>query len=45
MGVLRLAYESASLSLDSGEAITVEQLAEASKGYWDDWSARSGSVA
>ena len=41
MGVLKLSYESASISLDSGEAISFEELATASAEYWDAWSRRN----
>lgn len=39
-GMLALRYDDATLSLDSGEAITLAQLDAAATAYWDAWSAR-----
>jgi hypothetical protein len=36
-GILRLEYASASVFLDSGEWISVEALAKAVAGYWEQW--------
>ena len=40
-GMLTLRYHTATLSLDSGEAITLSQLDAAATAYWDAWSARN----
>ncbi|MFD0725576.1 hypothetical protein [Lysobacter brunescens] len=39
-GTLTLRYDTAALSLDSGETITLSQLDAAATAYWDAWSAR-----
>ncbi|KQZ43168.1 hypothetical protein [Duganella sp. Root1480D1] len=39
MGSLAIAYESASIHLDTGEEISSNELFAASKAYWDAWSA------
>ncbi len=39
-GMLTLRYDDATLSLDSGEAITLAQLDAAATAYWDAWSSR-----
>ena len=41
MGTLEIDYGAASIYLDSGEPVTIDELTAASKAYWDDWSARS----
>ena len=40
MGILTLSYRAASISLDTGERVTFDELAAASKAYWDAWAAR-----
>lgn len=40
-GMLTLRYDTATLSLNSGEAITLSQLDAAAIAYWDAWSARN----
>jgi len=40
MGTLRLAYGSMSISTDSGQFISAEELNQASIDYWSEWSAR-----
>lgn len=37
-GQLALAYEQARVSLDSGAAVTFEQLSEATDRYWSKWA-------
>lgn len=39
-GTLTLRYDACTLSLDSGETITISQLDEAASSYWNEWSAR-----
>lgn len=41
MGTLTTSYESASVFLDTGTAITYEQLESACDAYWEDWAARN----
>jgi len=41
MGTLRLRYDVATLSLDSGDPITLSDLDAASSSYWQEWSART----
>lgn len=36
-GTLQLAYETASVTLDTGEPVTDSELASASKKYWETW--------
>jgi hypothetical protein len=36
-GVLRLRYRSLALRFGTGAPLSVEALAEASRGYWDEW--------
>jgi len=45
MGTLRLAYDSASIVLDSGEEIATAQLANACRTYWEEWSKRHQTEA
>jgi hypothetical protein len=45
MGTLSLAYGSDSLALDTGEAISVQDLDHASSSYWDSWSKSHGGSA
>ncbi|TDK63724.1 hypothetical protein [Sapientia aquatica] len=40
MGSLTMAYEEASVFLDSGAPVTFDELCAASKAYWDEWRAR-----
>ena len=40
-GLLTLAYEDIEITLDSGESLTIEQLAEASKTYWRELAPRT----
>lgn len=37
MGVLRLAYQSATVTLDSGEPVSNHELSEACARYWHEW--------
>lgn len=37
MGTLRMEYDSASLTLDTGEPVSDVELDAACKGYWDAW--------
>ena len=39
MGVLTMSYETASIYLDTGDEVSFDQLAAASKAYWDAWAA------
>jgi hypothetical protein len=41
MGKLTIDYGAASIYLDSGEQVSLDELTAASKTYWDDWAARS----
>ena len=41
MGALSLSYNSATLCLDSGAAVSLLELDSASEAYWREWSARS----
>lgn len=41
MGTLFLRYSTATLSLDSGGSVALSELDEASRSYWQEWSARS----
>lgn len=41
MGTLRLRYSSATICLDSGVPVTVDELSSASKAYWTDWAERN----
>ncbi len=45
MGVLRLAYGSASITTDAGQPVTPAQLDQASIEYWAEWSAMHGRNA
>lgn len=38
MGTLTLAYEAASIFLDTGEKVSPNELAAASKTYWNTWA-------
>jgi hypothetical protein len=40
MGTLTMSYGTASIYLDSGEEVSFDELAAASKAYWDAWAAR-----
>lgn len=40
MGTLRLAYGSASITTNAGQAVSSEQLKQASIEYWAEWSAK-----
>ena len=44
-GTLTLAYGSLELFLDSGQALSVPQLDQASAAYWQAWSARNPNGA
>lgn len=39
MGSLKISYGAASIYLDSGDEVSLDELAEASKAYWDAWTA------
>ena len=39
MGSLKVSYGAVSIYLDSGDAVSVDELAAASKTYWDAWAA------
>jgi hypothetical protein len=39
MGSLKVSYGAASIYLDSGDEVSLEELAAASKAYWDAWAA------
>lgn len=39
MGSLNVSYGAASIYLDSGDAVSLDELAAASKAYWDAWEA------
>jgi hypothetical protein len=39
MGSLTMSYEHASIYLDSGDEVSFDELAAASKQYWDTWAA------
>ena len=39
MGSLKVSYGAASIYLDSGDAVSRDELAAASKAYWDAWTA------
>lgn len=39
MGSLTVSYGAASIYLDSGDAVSLGELAAASKAYWDAWAA------
>ena len=39
MGSLRVSYRAASIYLDSRDAVSLDELAVASKAYWDAWAA------
>lgn len=39
MGTLKVSYGAASIYLDSGSEVSLEELAAASKAYWDAWAA------
>jgi hypothetical protein len=39
MGSLNVSYGAASIYLDSGDAVSFNELAAASKAYWDAWAA------
>lgn len=41
MGTLNLAYAHATVTLDSGIPVSLEELDAASAGYWDEWSQRN----
>jgi hypothetical protein len=40
MGTLTMSYGTASIYLDSGEEVSLDELAAASRAYWDAWAAR-----
>lgn len=40
LGTLNLAYEGVTLTLDSGEPVSVQSIDQASDQYWDAWSKR-----
>lgn len=40
MGALTISYGDASIHLDSGGRVSLDELAAASKAYWDAWAAR-----
>ena len=42
MGRLRLAYEGCRISTDAGEEVSSDQLRQASRDYWRDWSEKYG---
>jgi len=42
MGTLTISYEAAAIFLDSGEEVSIAQLAAGSKAYWDAWAAANG---
>ncbi|WP_115541225.1 hypothetical protein [Xanthomonas campestris] len=44
-GTLALAYDTLHLALDTGQALTVAQLDQASAEYWQAWSERHGGSA
>jgi hypothetical protein len=39
MGSLKVSYGAASIYLDSGDSVSLDELAAASKAYWDAWAA------
>lgn len=41
MGTLTMSYEAASIYLDSGEEVSFDELAAASRAYWDAFAART----
>lgn len=41
MGTLRLDYQAASITLDTGEPVTDGELEAACKRYWEDWESRA----
>jgi hypothetical protein len=41
MGTLNLAYAHATVTLDSGMPVSLEELDAASKAYWEEWSQRN----
>ena len=43
-GILRVAYREWSLTLDSGEPVSLEQLDEVSNRYWDNWEQRNAAA-
>jgi hypothetical protein len=42
-GVIRTKYDSAELTLENGDPLTFEELAAASKEYWDDFGKRKNT--
>jgi len=42
MGTLTTSYEAAAIFLDSGEEVSLDQLASCSKSYWYAWAAANG---
>jgi hypothetical protein len=41
MGTLRISCSRCSIALDTGGQLTLAQLEEAFRGYWEEWSVRS----
>ncbi len=39
-GCLEVRYDAATLSLDTGEPISLSQLDQAAESYWEEWSSR-----
>ncbi|MYM71322.1 hypothetical protein GTP56_03820 [Duganella sp. FT134W] len=39
MGSLKVSYRAASIYLDSGDPVSLDEIAAASKAYWDAWAA------
>ncbi|WP_156398097.1 MULTISPECIES: hypothetical protein [unclassified Duganella] len=40
MGCLTISYDAASIHLDTGEEVTLDELSAASRAYWDSWATR-----